>query len=782
MAAVAVAGASAMDTLLTLSRRLRETPDELEPRLSRAELLLSLQEEGFARADVVSLLKDQQRLAPEQSRRLLALLGRLQDGTNEGLRFGQPLTAPMMVSPAYSVLPGAAKEDLTARVAKARELGAKRALETLTSEGTGTVAKRYLQARWLAASGQDEAAALSLVAATWLFLPPAHSFRLSTGNSLALGLYVLVSVLMTKLNVMLRKANTERVGLLERERQARSAAELERARLHALFMDAPAHIVFTRGPDHVYTFSNKLNDALVGHRRLTGLAIREAITEAEGQGIIAMLDGVYTTGEPFIGHALPLRFPQDDGVMRETFLNLVYQPTRDAQGRIDGLAGFGFDVTDLVRARQRAEALATELRQAEARARVLSEAGALLATSLDYEATLSNTAKLVVPALADWCFVDLAEADGTFRRVEVAHSRPEDAALAREIARFQLLTEGNRHHPPTEALLRGEALLLEDFTPERIRHSAHTEEHAQVMMATRCVSLIAVPLVARGRTLGVLTFFTGHSGRRYTQADLSFGKELAYRAALSMENARLYREAQDAVRLRDEFLSIASHELKTPLTPLSLKLQALARELSRHSEAIPRRVVESYVEVGARQVKKLSELVGDLLDVSRITSGRLSLELEDVDLGPLVREVMTRYEAQAARAGSALHLEGVATGLTGRWDRLRLEQVVTNLVDNAVKYGGGRPIRVHLEPSGSGVRLTVRDEGIGIAPEHLPRIFGRFERAVSERHYGGLGLGLYITRTLVEAQGGTVRAESEPGQGSTFTVELPAEPGRASPG
>jgi hypothetical protein len=162
--AVALAGASAMDTLLRLSRKLRESPDELEPRLSRAELLLSLQEEGFARADVVPLLKQQQRLSPEQSRRLLALLGRLQDGTSEGLRFGQPLTTPVMLSPAYSVLPGAAKEDLTARVAKAREVGAKRALETLTSEGTGTVAKRYLKARWLAASGQDEAAALALVA------------------------------------------------------------------------------------------------------------------------------------------------------------------------------------------------------------------------------------------------------------------------------------------------------------------------------------------------------------------------------------------------------------------------------------------------------------------------------------------------------------------------------------------------------------------------------------------------------------------------------------------
>jgi signal transduction histidine kinase len=191
-------------------------------------------------------------------------------------------------------------------------------------------------------------------------------------------------------------------------------------------------------------------------------------------------------------------------------------------------------------------------------------------------------------------------------------------------------------------------------------------------------------------------------------------------------------------------------------------------------------VVESYVEVGARQVKKLSELVGDLLDVSRITAGRLTLELEDVDLVPLVREVLARHETSATRVGSTLHFEDVDARLTGRWDRLRLEQVVTNLVDNAVKYGSGRPIHVRVEPNGSGAKLTVRDEGIGIAPEYLPRIFGRFERAVSERHYGGLGLGLYITRTLVEALGGMVRVESEHGRGSTFTVELPVDAGGTS--
>ncbi|MFP2923750.1 ATP-binding protein [Pyxidicoccus sp. 3LG] len=625
------------------------------------------------------------------------------------------------------------------------------------------------------------ATALTLVAVDYFFLPPLHSFPVAPGNTISLAFFALLALLMTKLNVMFRQADAERTELLEREREARSKAEADRARLEAIFMEAPASIIFLRGPDHIYAFSNTLNNALLNNRPELGKSAREAAGDAVDPGLFAILDRVYATGESFTGHALPLRVTQPDGSTRETFLNLVYQPTRDAQGQVDGIAGFGFDVTDLVHARQRAEALAAELLQAEARDRVLAEWGAALSSSLDYATTLRDMARLLVPAFADWCMVDLAEADGTFRRVEVAHAAPEDADLAREVQRYQLEPEGNPHHPPTAALLRNEAVLIEELPPERVLRSAHTEEHARVMAACRPVSFISVPLVARGKTLGVLSFFTSHSGRHYTQADLALGKELAHRAALAMDNARLYEEAREAIRLRDEFMSIASHELKTPLTPLSLKLQALARELSKHAEAVPRRVVESYVDVGTRQVKKLSELVGDLLDVSRISAGRLTLELEEVELSGLVREVMARYEPQAARAGSTLQLEGGGAPITGRWDRLRLEQVVTNLVDNAVKYGNGRPIHVCLGAADGAARLTVRDEGIGIDPEHLPRLFGRFERAVSERHYGGLGLGLYITRTLVEAQGGRVRVESEPGRGSTFTVELPTEAPAPSP-
>jgi signal transduction histidine kinase/PAS domain-containing protein len=762
------------------------------------------------------------------------------------------------------------------------------------------------------------ATGLSILAADYYFLPPLHSFHASLADLLTLGIFGLLSLLVIRLNVALRRTSAERARLLERERAAHGEAEAERARLHALLMQAPACVALLRGPRHVYTLSNPPHDLLMGKRSLLGKTVREALPEAEAQGLLAVLDRVYTTGESFSAPELLLKLRQPDGSEPELLLNFTFQPTVETRGEIDGVACFGFDVTASVRARKEAEALAaklqlseeryrtfvrqssegifrvettqavstslpedeqvkgmlvqgyiaecndamahmyglpdasalvgvrleqlvvpsdphnieymrtfirngyrvensvshevdqttgspkvivnnligvvkdgylvaawgvqrdiTEQRQAEEareraekNARFLAEASAVLASSLDYEATLRNVARLAVPALADCCLVDLMQPEGSLQRVEVATATPEDAVLARQAQAFGLMPEGNAQHPRTQALLRGESLLIERFVPEPALAAPENDPPAQAPPASQGFSFIAVPLVVRGRVLGVLSFFTARSGRRYTAVDLTQMEELARRAALSVENARLYREAQDAIRLRDEFLSIASHELKTPLTPLSLKLQMLGKELRRQPDSALRRSVEDYVATGARQVKKLSELVSDLLDVTRISGGKLRLEFEDVDLATLVREVVARHEPEAARLGSNLVLDVQGT-VVGQWDRLRLEQVITNLVDNAIKYGAGKPVQVRVQVGGSQVMLQVSDEGIGIAPEYLPRIFGRFERAVSERHYGGLGLGLYITRTIVEAMGGHIGVESRPGEGSLFTVELP---------
>jgi PAS domain S-box-containing protein len=233
---------------------------------------------------------------------------------------------------------------------------------------------------------------------------------------------------------------------------------------------------------------------------------------------------------------------------------------------------------------------------------------------------------------------------------------------------------------------------------------------------------------------------------------------------------------REAVRARDEFLHVASHELKTPLTPLQLQIDDLSRMIDAYGA--PHVRLRAKLDSATRQIERLSRLVESLLDVSRIAAGRLHLELETFDLSRMVSEVVERFRPEAQRAGCEL---AVRPGpelpeLLGRWDRARVDKVVSSLLANAIKYGAGKPVSVEVAPVDGMVRLTVTDHGIGIEPAALERIFGRFERAVSLRHFGGLGLGLFIARQLTEAHGGTIAAQSQPGQGSTFTVLLPRVP------
>ncbi|QRN94947.1 PAS domain S-box protein [Archangium violaceum] len=239
------------------------------------------------------------------------------------------------------------------------------------------------------------------------------------------------------------------------------------------------------------------------------------------------------------------------------------------------------------------------------------------------------------------------------------------------------------------------------------------------------------------------------------------------------ERNRLYREAQEAIRARDVFLSVASHELKTPLTSLQLSLQQGLRGL-RHQELVSTRYGRELTHLGLaeQQARRLGALINELLDVSQLATRGPELNLERVDLAELAREVVRREEARAARLGSKLVLE-TRGPVEGWWDTSRLEQVLLNLLSNAIKFGEGKPIEVKVDADAELAMLDVRDQGIGISPEAQSRIFERFERAVPERHYGGLGLGLWIARQIVHAHGGSLWVESTEGQGTTFHLRLP---------
>jgi len=241
------------------------------------------------------------------------------------------------------------------------------------------------------------------------------------------------------------------------------------------------------------------------------------------------------------------------------------------------------------------------------------------------------------------------------------------------------------------------------------------------------------------------------------------------------EKALLYRKAQEEVRARDEFISVASHELRTPVAALQLQLQLLRRMAQRSKEEIPAVVADRLVSL-ERQTRRVALLVAELLDLSRLRLGRLELKREKMDVAELAREVVAPFqEDRGANGGSTIEVEAAGPA-TGSFDRVRLEQVLTNLLANAVKFGEGKPITVRVEGGGETVRVSVIDNGIGIASADRDRIFSRFERAVPAQHFGGLGLGLYIASRIVEAHGGSIRLESAPGTGSSFTVELPREP------
>lgn len=277
--------------------------------------------------------------------------------------------------------------------------------------------------------------------------------------------------------------------------------------------------------------------------------------------------------------------------------------------------------------------------------------------------------------------------------------------------------------------------------------------------------LLQVPMLAAGRLVGMVGVISV-GGRTEREGMRDVLGEIARRCAVALENARLYERAQADIRAREEFLSVASHEIRGPVASIRLAVDAI-----RSGVGNP----EKLVGVIEREERRLEHLIDELLDLGRAQSGQLHLELESVDLAVIAREVATRLATDARKTGSSLVVRGEPT-LSGRWDRLRVDQVITNLVSNAIKFCNGKPIEIALAMHDGRAIVEVTDHGVGIPVDKLTAIFEPFERAVPSRRYGGLGLGLYIVRTLVTLMGGAVSVHSAVNVGTTFTVELPCEP------
>jgi PAS domain S-box-containing protein len=423
------------------------------------------------------------------------------------------------------------------------------------------------------------------------------------------------------------------------------------------------------------------------------------------------------------------------------------------------------------RAREQAEA-------ANDRLAFLTEATTALAASLDYETTLASIVRLALDYFADWCSIYL---------VDEAGARSWAASLTRDPAKQHYVEELHHDYPPerlpstlvSRVLTSGEPGLVPVVDEAFMYAVAVDERHVEIFKAIGPSSYMVVPLLLHGATRGVLVLAITGSGRVYDEADLALAQELARRAVVAIEQARLYSaeqraraEAEQAVRARDVFISVAAHELRTPLTALLGQVQLLQRRAARENHLIPRD--QQTIETVAAQARRLDTLVLAMLDVARIEQGQLRLDLATLDLRELARRVVAEVQPTLER-----HTIGYAAPdapAPVRGDALRLEQVVQNLLGNAVKYSpGGGQIHLRLELLGDEVAFSVRDEGMGIPAGALPSLFERFFRAenVDNRKISGLGIGLYVVREIVARHGGAIDVQSTEGQGSTFTIRLP---------
>ncbi len=407
---------------------------------------------------------------------------------------------------------------------------------------------------------------------------------------------------------------------------------------------------------------------------------------------------------------------------------------------------------------------------ARRQAAFLAEAGTVLSASLDYEQTLRAVASLAVPTFADWCAVDILGERGAIQRLAVAHVDPAKIEYARTLEQ-RYPADPNAPGGVHEVLRTGQPAMLARITAEFVDAVARDDEHRGILRALGLTSYICVPLLAHNRAFGAITFVTAESGREYSETDLRFAREIAARASLAVENARSYARANDANRLKDEFLATLSHELRTPLNAV-LGYARMLRQGAVSADKAP-----AALEVVERNATALKQIIEDVLDVSRIISGRLRLNVETLDLPAILRDacaaVMPAADAKGIRVESLI--EPLAATVSGDPDRL--QQIVWNLLSNAIKFTGrGGKVQLRLARVNSHVEIIVSDTGQGIAADFLPFVFDRFRQADATftREHGGLGLGLAIARQLAELHGGTVHASSDgPGQGSTFTVALP---------
>ncbi|HEX8106399.1 MAG TPA: ATP-binding protein, partial [Kofleriaceae bacterium] len=428
-------------------------------------------------------------------------------------------------------------------------------------------------------------------------------------------------------------------------------------------------------------------------------------------------------------------------------------PIRDASGRIERWVGTNTDVTAQ---------------------RFLDDATRILSGTLNMGDALEQLAQLTVPDLADWCFVDLLE-HGQLKHVAIAHG---DEAKREAVRGFALRLSPDDLPETSELgqiLRSGTVAVLPEIADQGLAAYARSPEHLQLMRELAFKSWIGAPLIARGSTIGVLHLLMSDSNRRYREADVELAVELGRRAGMAVDNARLYSEAQAAVRVRDDVLAIVSHDLRSPLQAVDLGAAMLNQQCSADPGA------RRYLDTIRRSVDRMEHLINDLLDLASINAGKLSTHPTRVVADELMDEIVDVYKPLAAERKITI-VRGQELGdVALHVDRHRITQAFSNLLGNAIKFcRPGDVVTVRGQRVGDGIQFTVADTGPGIAEADLPHLFEQYWSGRSGKTKGA-GLGLFITKAIIEAHHGHIAVSSQEGVGTMFVVTLPAAAEGATP-
>lgn len=559
-------------------------------------------------------------------------------------------------------------------------------------------------------------------------------------------------------------AEQERAELLGRERDARAAAEASE-RYYRFLAETMPQMVFTASPPGRGEYVNGR------WMQYTGLSSMEEVINT-WEGIVHPNDlrqCMSKWSECIESGALfetEYRLRRNDGVYRWHLARA--EPIRDPEGNI--LKWFG-TCTDIEDQRRTTDSL-----------HFLAEASELLSSSLDYETTLASVARLAVPAIADWCAVDILDECGTLRRLATAHQDPAKLRLAEEL---QALYPPGPDEATSRVLQSGTSEMFSQISDQMIERTARDDRHARLLKSLRLKSCLIVALPGREGPLGTISMVSAESGHHFGAQELALAEDLARRAGAAVDNARLYRElskakdsAEAANAAKDQFLAVLSHELRTPLTPVLSTVQAMESDPELPDE------YRQSMEMIRRNVELEARLIDDLLDLTRVAKGKLELHPQPIDAHAGLRSAMEICydELRGKRQELTLRLDAAEHFV--RADSARLQQVFWNLIKNAIKFtpeGGAIAVRTANDQAGE-LRIEVRDNGIGIELQLLPDIFNAFEQGERSitRRFGGLGLGLAISKALMDMQGGTLRAESAGrGKGSVFVIQLPVIPAPA---